>query len=564
MRQSIGTLLVALFLVYTLSVPAAAANKVNSIDIESVLYKDGSMHVTQVWKGDFDEGTEAYIPINAPDYLTISGLQVSDGNGTYETIENWAVEKSFEKKTNTCGINDTDSGYEVCWGISQYGNNRYVIEYTLHDVIGSYSDMDGVNFRFVNDGMNTTPTDVNVEIRLADGTPITDEIADIWGFGFEGQVEFADGAILAYTENPVYSENHVTVMLSLNKGILSPARQEQDSFETVKQTAFEGSDYEAGGAEYEEAGFFEMLLGMAILIGSPTAFVIFIRGRGKKGRMKKLNQFAEKQGYFRDIPNGGNANAAYLLGRQFEVCEDGSILAMGMLRLLDLGCLSSVIAEESGLMDGSKEVVNLRLMGSQHGKMNEYDEYLYTVLESAAGADGVLQSKELERFANTNDKVLRNYINKCSSAGKSYLNQRHCFKRWDMPSKLKYLTPQGEKELGELLGFRKYLEDFSLIAERGIKEIPIWKELLSYAMLFGIADRLARQMKELYPDISADVSAYSQSLFTAYSCYDRMICNMRQAEQRREQEKRAGGSGGFSSLGGGGGSIGGGSGGGTR
>ena len=78
MRKSIGTLLVALFLVYTLSVPAAAANKVNSIDIEAVLYKDGSMHVTQVWKGDFDEGTEAYIPINAPDYLTISGLQVSD------------------------------------------------------------------------------------------------------------------------------------------------------------------------------------------------------------------------------------------------------------------------------------------------------------------------------------------------------------------------------------------------------------------------------------------------------------------------------------------------------
>jgi len=36
--------------------------------------------------------------------------------------------------------------------------------------------------------MNTTPTDVKVEIRLADGTPITDETAEIWGFGYGGQM----------------------------------------------------------------------------------------------------------------------------------------------------------------------------------------------------------------------------------------------------------------------------------------------------------------------------------------------------------------------------------------
>ncbi|RYD06074.1 hypothetical protein N752_05975 [Desulforamulus aquiferis] len=46
-------------------------------------------------------------------------------------------------------------------------------------------------------------------------------------------------------------------------------------------------------------------------------------------------------------------------------------------------------------------------MGSHHDKMNEYDEYLYTVLEGAAGSDATLQAKELERFVNQNDKLLR-------------------------------------------------------------------------------------------------------------------------------------------------------------
>ena len=84
--------------------------------------------------------------------------------------------------------------------------------------------------------------------------------------------------------------------------------------------------------------------------------------------------------------------------------------------------------------------------------------------------------------------------------------------------------------------------------------MPIWRELLSYAMLFGIADQVAEQMKELYPALSDQLTDYSQSMVTAYSYHYLLYSNMKQAEEQREQEKRSGG----------GGSMGGGSGGGTR
>ncbi|MEG2930110.1 MAG: DUF2207 domain-containing protein, partial [Oscillospiraceae bacterium] len=148
--------------------------------------------------------------------------------------------------------------------------------------------------------------------------------------------------------------------------------------------------------------------------------------------------------------------------------------------------------------------------------------------------------------------------------GREYLNKKHCLKRWDSPTKLQYLTENGEKELGELMGFKKYLEDFSLIAERGVKEMPVWKELLSYATLFGIADKVALQMKELYPNIAVEVESYSRSMYTASSYQYIMYRNMKNAEDRRIQAKRSSGSGGFASLGGGGGSTGGGRGGGSR
>ncbi len=556
--------ILCLVLLLALPLPVSAADRVDTMDIQAVLYEDGSMYVTQVWDGDFDEGTESYIPMNAPDYLTIGQLMVYDQNGVYETVPDWNIDWSFEEKAGKCGILATDSGYEICFGISNYGQNRYAIEYRLDNAVGAYSDRDGVNFRFVNDGMNTTPTDVKVEIRLADGSPITDETADVWGFGYDGKVEFSDGAILAYTESPIYPENHVTILFSLDKGILSPSRQESGSFEEVQKIAFAGSDYDNPDATGEEVSAFAALTVTLLSVGLPVGLIIWIYRLKKKRAEKKRQRFSERFGYFRDIPNGGNLSATYALGRLFDVCEDGAVLATGMLRLIQLGCLSPVEAQEVGFMGKTRETISLRLMGSKHDKMNEFDEYLYTVLEGAAGSDAILQARELERFANKNDTLLRAYIQKQDSAGRAYLDQNNCLKRWDMPARLTDLTPTGEQELGELMGLKRYLTDFSLIAERGVKEIPIWRELLTYAMLFGIAERVTEQMKELYPQLSAELTDYSRNMTAAYSYHYLLYSNMKKAEAQREQESRSGGGGGFASLGGGGGSIGGGSGGGTR
>ncbi|MGI6685973.1 MAG: DUF2207 family protein [Bacillota bacterium] len=564
MGKKVSGLIICFLLLLALPFHAFAANQVDTVDIQAVIYEDGSMGITQIWEGSFNEGTESYIPMNAPDYLTISELTVSDQDGSYDTVPDWNIHWSFEEKARKCGIYNTDNGYEICFGISRYGQNRYTISYKLDQVVGGYSDRDGVNFRFVNDGMNTTPTDVTVQVRLADGTPITDEIADIWGFGFEGEVGFEDGNIVVRTDTSLSVENHVTVLFALDKGILSPARQETGSFEEVQETAFQGSDYDDIGSADEEVSVFAVIVTTLLFFGLPIGLIIGINRIKKKRAAKKLQRFSQRFGHFRDIPNEGSLSATYTLGRMFDVCEDGVILATGMLRLVQLGCLSPVETQEVGFMGQTKETVSMRLKGSCHDKMNEYDEYLYTVLEGAAGADGILQAKELERFAHRNDTLLRAYINKHDGAGRAWLNLKHCMKRWNVPAKLTDLTPAGEQELGELMGLKRYLEDFSLVAERGVKEMPIWRELLTYAMLFGIADQVAEQMKELYPELSSELADYSQTIDTAYSYHYLLYSNMKRAEVGRRQEKRSGGGGGFASRGGGGGSIGGGSGGGTR
>lgn len=152
---------------------------------------------------------------------------------------------------------------------------------------------------------------------------------------------------------------------------------------------FKGSDYDE---EYtsEGASIFAFIVIVLMFFGLPIGLVFWIRRIKRKSAEKRLKKFSERFGYFREIPNEGKLNATYALGRVFNICEDGAILATGMLHLMQIGCLSPIETQKVGFMGRTKETVSLKLMGSQHNNMNEYDEYLYTVLESAVGSDAIL------------------------------------------------------------------------------------------------------------------------------------------------------------------------------
>ena len=52
----------------------------------------------------------------------------------------------------------------------------------------------------------------------------------------------------------------------------------------------------------------------------------------------------------------------------------------------------------------------------------------------------------------------------------------------------------------QVFGLKHFLEDFTLIADKQIKELPLWDEYLVYATLFGIADKVCDNFAEVYPD----------------------------------------------------------------
>ena len=540
------------FAILACSLSVFAKNNVETINVDVAISNDGSAYIIQEWTGTFEQGTENYIPIENLDGITISDFSVSDTeNGEYEYINFWNVDSSFDEKAGKCGIVETARGYELCFGITEYGYNTYIISYKLNGIVCGYSDYDGFNFMFINSGMSTFPTQGSINIYMLDGTELNENNSRIWGFGYEGGIYLIDGGVYAYTEQELSGSDCMIVMLQLDKGIVTPLRHSEDSFEDVKNRAFEGSDYQTDSDDE--------IIGLIFCGGIFIAFVLFVKHAIKVAiQNAKYKKFYKNCNYFRDVPNDGNMALSYFLAKKFGMSKEDSIINSCILKMIVGGNLSSKITEEPGMFGKISKKIELTLISEPTEEMLSK---LYNILKKSAGRDGILQEREMDDYFYNHYEIIKDFINDAGNDGEQSLiklggckaNKKH----------LNYfddLSENGRNALQENAGLRKYLSEFSLISERELSESAIWKDYMVYAVLYGIGDKVIEQIKKLYPNGIPKEYDFEESLYVAMCC---RRCTYG-AMTKREAAMRAEGLGGSSSHFGGGGFSGGGSGGGSR
>ncbi|SET70086.1 Predicted membrane protein [Natronincola peptidivorans] len=554
MVKKIISTIFCIFLFLTLMTQAAlGANNVSDINVDVVIYDDGSAYITQTWNCNFNEGTEGYIPIENLDGMSLSEFLVSDESGVYTYIEDWDVKASFDEKAGKYGMVKTNKGYELCWGISEYGEKRYAIEYKINNLVGGYEYFDGFNFQFINSGMGTLPTDVTVKITMHNGIKLDENNGGIWAFGFDGEINFENGNVVAYTKNPLSSgTDSVIIMLQLNKGLMNPTRVVNKSFESVKAEALKGSDYNYGTdtndsssqPPEEPAGPFEWILAFFMTVFPLAVFIYFILRKGKpKREIQSLYKNAE---YFREAPIAGNLEATFVLARDFrQINNEGDLIGSAFLKMINTGCLEPMTEKSVGFFGKEKESISLKLLQPPQFT-GVTAKMLYDLLVLASGSDQILQERELEDYCSKNHKEIMKIIEAAKQDGQNTLEKIDCY---DTQKKDKFsgLSQRGKTLLLNIMGFKKYLLDFSLIGERTIAESIIWQDYLTFATLLGIADKAIEQFEKVYPD----ATQHSKNAHYYYLVSHRYT-------KATYQAARSSGSGGRSSFGGGGGFSGGG------
>ena len=87
------------------------------------------------------------------------------------------------------------------------------------------------------------------------------------------------------------------------------------------------------------------------------------------------------------------------------------------------------------------------------------------------------------------------------------------------------LLTDGERSLLTWKGLEKFMLEFSRMKEYSTMELALWEEYLVYATAFGIADKVLKQLKVVYPQITDANYMNSNGYTYLYLMYHSNISN---------------------------------------
>ena len=536
---------------------AQSVDRIRDVDIRVELLSDGSAWITQQWDVKVnDSGTEWYMPVSNLGAMTVSDLQVSENDTPYQALgEAWDIDRSRSWKEGKCGIVPKNNGVELCWGLGAEGWHLWKARFYVTGLVQAYDDADAFNFMFVNRGMRPAPEHVRVTIVPAFECPEwTTDNTRVWGFGFYGDINVENGAVVEESSESLSSSSAVIGLVKFEKGMFQPAVVAGGPFQDVLDRALDGSSYGEDD-------------GMPIWVGILIALVlIFTFGYlvymlvamilGYKWKRKLFGR-SKIDGWYRDIPLEGNLLAAeYVLARGHRFVFTAP--AQNIIGALFLRWIMNGDLQVQPDPRNSKRV-NL-LFKSVTVSADDVEQDLYDWARSAAGDNLLLEKNEFERWSRKNASKMAAWPDRAVARGKTWFSKKGYFIKDDV------CKPQGAVEACHVIEFQNFLKDFTLSDQRGAEEVKLWKEYMVYAQLYGIADKVATQFKKLYPAEFARL-AESSGMDVTTMLYTMNWTNSMSTRAFNNAANRAGsisGMGGHTSFGGGGGFSGGGFGGGAR
>lgn len=551
-----------IFLLAFLLIPISVkADSIYSIDIDMKLEKNGFANVTEKWSVKASGGSEWYKQVIDMGNSEITNFTVSMDGKELKRKENWDVNGSMSDKKGYYGINQIENGIELCFGKYDTKKHTFTLNYTITDLVFNVSDAQVLYTTLMSNG----DTDhINATISSYYAFPDT---LDVWGYGYKGYAYVKDGKITMTSEQGLDGE-YMVLLAKFPQNTFETTNRylEYTDFNSVKSQADEGS-YEHDYSDYGynnntnwdfivDMIFYFLIFGIPIIVG-------LIKASGSKYGFKD-NKTIDKNNtpMFREIPCNKDIHYANaLINLNKFGYKESNIFGAIILKWVKEKKITFIKSEKEGIFKSETGKIDLTKEATFE---NTLEAELFSLMRAASG-DGILEAKELEKwckkhyskFLNLFEKLKNQEIDKLKSENHIYTrtNKQECKAKNVMDDQL-------YEDSKKLFGLKLFLNEFSRIDTREVIEVNIWEEYLMFAYLFGIADKVAKQLKNLYPEVLNDPNNNYVDYNTIMYINNISASSVRAATSARAAaESYSSGGGGFSSGGGGGGSFGGGGGG---
>ena len=547
-----------LFVVMMLFPFIVYADHIYNIDMEVYLNQDGSANITEVWDVQANSGTEWYKQLYNLGTEELSNFKVSM-DGTPMTYKEWNVNESLSQKSGYYGINRVYEGLELCFGKGDMNRHKFTLTYTLSNFITNVSDAQVLYQTLF---PNVTLDNFNVTVSSFYEFPDT---IDVWGFGYQGLAVPMNGKIVMTNDGYTVKDNYVVLLVKFPSGTFTTDNYNGDfgSFDDVLKMAQEGTfNYDYGYTKKETfwtklVNILKTILYYIIPIGLIGGA---LKAAANSGYGYKDNKEIDKKNVpmFRDIPCGKDiyyANA--LINLNNFGYNETNIFGAIILKWIRQGKIAFK-TEKKGVFNRDTSVIDLTLNPTFDVKA---EQELFDIMYKASG-DGLLEAKELEKWARKNyDDFLEFFKGLKEDKITELVRDKHIYTRTSKEEckKKNVMDDTIYEDSQKLYGLKKFLQEFSDMKNKEAIEVQLWDEYLMFAYLFGMAEKVAKQFKNLYPEVVAEMEANNLDYGTFVYINNISSSAVHAASAaRRAAENYSGGGGGFSVGGGGGGSFGGG------
>ena len=601
--------LIALLLLTTKS---NASLYLNNLKFNTQINEDGSMDVTEIWDIDISDTNTLYKTFKKDNskYSGITNVVVTETSGKeLISANNWAYH--MEKNTYYGGLN-SDGEYEICWGVGLQNSSdtkSYKISYKVLDAIAKYNDVAELYWQFIGNNFEISAANITGTIKLPQGAKSTEDIK-VWGHvdTLNGEIYATSADTVEFNLNNFRSGRYVEIRLAFPSELVkySGRSYNQNRLGTIISEETEWAN-EANIRREKEQRMNKFISIGIMAVGSIFSFLLILQTIKYIKLLKTTEELRPTQQleYFREIPGKDKtpADAVFIYNEGVKSnYKFGQIFSATLLNL----SLKGYFKVETELNEKGKEQVYISRL-KEIEDLSYEEERIARFVKNAIGNNEKITIKELQKYIKNHPTAVSNLIEGTQkmtlSKNKNNGNyDEKTAKKKDkyiaigilyfvfaffilmfsfalalafpvkiifvgcamlvinailafcINSKLRRLTQKGVDEKEEWKGLKKYMEDFSLLNEKEVPALTLWEEFLVYATAFGIADKVIKQLKLVYPEIENmdNFNHTSYVYLMSHTNFNSSFNSAINSSISSAMSSGSGGGGGFSGGGGGG------------
>ena len=590
-------------------VKADTANlHLNELEFKVYINSDGSMNVTELWDIDIRNTNTLFktFEIDKEKYSSISNVKVVERTSG-KNYEFSKINKEMYHVTENSfyALENSDGKFEIAWGIGMdhsSGNRVYQISYKVNDAVAKYNDYAELYWQFVGNDFSIDADKITGTIILPSEVNDIQEIK-VWGHteGLNGEIYATGKDEIKFQVNDYKNENMVEIRTLFPNAIIKSSERtyNQDRYDEVVKEETKWANKANIKRQWEEIK--DEVIWTFIFYVILAVCIIYIEKAVKYGKkIIQANKYKPEQkiDYFRELPkeDATPGEALYLLREPYNSFRScfGNIFSANILNLKLKEYIDIRVEKESE--NTKKEKIYIKDNRKDLDTLKKEEKGVMSFIRDALGNNNEIEMKDIEKYikghaGKVSGLIERNQSSIEHSLSKDKLLDKKAkgeYKRYKekasvyfmvalfsliygiipcaiiflingilcrkISKKQNVLTQDGVNMQEKWKGLKKYMEDFSLLNEKEIPAITIWEKFLVYATAFGIANKVLKQLKTVYPNIDEiDAINTSSSLYFMYhSNFSSSFSSSINSSISSTYSSGSGSGGGFSGGGGGG------------